>query len=109
MLFLATLPQAFLIGDNPMQEPFNPTMAIARYRELEALLNLELLKNLEWQERRARGDTSFLLDSPYFAEQNRLMEEVERHGYSIVDYEDDETGDTIYALLLRCHVTPRFP
>lgn len=79
------------------EEPFNPTMAIARYRELEAMLNLELLNNPRWQEMRANGDTSFLLDSGYFAEQNRLMEEVERHGYTIVDYED-ENGDPIWEI-----------
>lgn len=78
-------------------EPFDPTMALARYRELEALMNLELAQKPEWQEMRARGDTSFLLDSRYFAEQNRLEEEIERHGYTIVSA-DDESGNPIYEI-----------
>lgn len=80
-----------------MAEPFNPTMALARYRELEALLNLELANRPDWQKMRQQGDTSFLLDSGYFAKQNRLMEEIERQGYTIVDYED-ENGNPIYGI-----------
>ena len=79
------------------QEEFNPTMALASFRELEALMNLELACKPEWQEMRAKGNTSFLLDSRYFAEQNRLTEEIERHGYTIVDYED-ENENPIYAI-----------
>lgn len=79
------------------QKPFDPTLAIARYRELEALLNLELLKREDWQQKRAQGDTSFLLDSPLFAEQNRIMEEADRAGYWIVDAED-ENGNPIYGI-----------
>jgi len=76
---------------------FNPTLAIARYRELESLLNLELLHNPRWQAMREQGDTSFLQDSGHFAEQNRLAEEIERNGYTIVDSED-EAGNTVYGI-----------
>jgi hypothetical protein len=79
-------------------EPFDPTMALARFRELEALINLELVTNPEWQRMRTRGDTSFLLDSGHFAEQNRLTENIERHGYTIVDQYDEVTGDPIYSI-----------
>ncbi len=77
--------------------PFDPTLAIARYRELDALLFLQLLNRPDWQARRTHGDTSFLLDSPIFAEQNRIMEEADRHGYAIIDSED-ERGHTIYEI-----------
>lgn len=79
------------------EDTFNPTMALAHYRELEALMNLAIINNLEWQERRANGDTSFLLQNKHFIEQNKLMEEIDRQGYILVNYED-ENGDPIYAI-----------
>ena len=80
-----------------MAETFDPTLAIARYRELEALLNLELLRNTRWQEMRAQGDTSFLRESPLFAEQEQLMEEAERNGYAIV-WSEDENEKPLYGI-----------
>ena len=78
-------------------EPFNPELAIARYRELEALLNLELLNRSDWQEQRARGEYGWLRKSRHFLAQEKLMTEADRNGYSIVDYED-ENGNPIYGI-----------
>jgi hypothetical protein len=69
---------------------FDPTAALARYRELEGLLNLELFQNPRWQAMRAQGDTSFLLTSRYFQEQERLVQEIDANGYSLFDSEDLE-------------------
>lgn len=68
---------------------FDPTQALARYRELEGLLNLELINNPKWQKMRAQGDTSFLLTSRYFQAQVQLMREIEENGYTIIDTDDD--------------------
>lgn len=78
-------------------EPFNPEMALARYRELEALMNLEIINNPHWQVRRAAGDTSFLRESKNFAAQDALLEEIERNGYTITDREDEQ-GNPIYEI-----------
>ena len=48
--------------------------------------------------RRARGDYSFLLESKYFLEQESFKEEVRRHGYEIIGFDDDETDETIYRI-----------
>lgn len=76
---------------------FNPTEALARYRELEGLLNLELLNNPEWQAMREREDTSFLLASPHFRAQEQLLQEIDENGYTIIDSED-ENENPIYEI-----------
>lgn len=69
---------------------FNPTEALARYRELEGLLNLELINTPKWQALRAQGDTSFLLTSRHFQAQEQLLKEIEENGYGIIDSEDED-------------------
>jgi hypothetical protein len=75
----------------PQKRPdFNPTEALARYRELEALLNLELINNQQWQAMRAEGDTSFLQTSRHFQAQERLLKEIDENGYTLIDSEDED-------------------
>ncbi|HEU5375556.1 MAG TPA: hypothetical protein VFV38_08970 [Ktedonobacteraceae bacterium] len=38
---------------------------------------------------RAQGDTSFLLTSRHFQEQERLVQEIDENGYSLLDSEDE--------------------
>jgi hypothetical protein len=81
-----------LVQQAPQQKrpDFNLTNALARYRELEGLPNLEIINNPVWQARRAQGDTHFLLDSRYFQEQEQLAREIEANGYTILELEDEE-------------------
>ena len=72
------------------QQTFEPFLALARYQELDALLHLELFNRPDWQKRRARGDTTFLLESKHFQEQNCLLETISANGYDIIDHGDDE-------------------
>jgi hypothetical protein len=76
---------------------FNPTEALARYRELEGLLNLELINNPKWQAMRAQGDTSFILTSRHHQAQEQLLEEIEKNGYTIIDSED-ENENPVYEI-----------
>ena len=76
---------------------FDPTQALARYRELEALLNLELINNPVWQRMRAQGDTSFLRESRHFQAQEKLSDEIEANGYTLIDSEDEQEN-TVYEI-----------
>lgn len=75
------------------EQQFEPFLALARYQELEVLLNLELINRPDWQERRTQGDTTFLLESKYFQEQNQLLEVIASNGYDIIDHGDDEAPE----------------
>lgn len=81
------------------EQAFNPDFALARYRELEALLNLELAKHPEWQRRREQDDYEWLRTHPYFIEQEQVADSLADHGYDITFDEDDVTGKPIYELL----------
>lgn len=77
------------------EQVFHPELALARYRELEALLRLELLCHPDWQEQRAQGNYEWLRTNTYFIEQAILLNIITQNGYAIVDCEDEETGNTI--------------
>ena len=72
------------------EQTFNPDHALIRYRELEALLNLELITRDDWQRARAAGDMRWLQLSKHFQAQEALCQEIEAHGYEINAYEDDD-------------------
>lgn len=76
---------------------FNPTEALARYRELEGLLNLELINNPIWQAMRAQGETRFLQTSRHFQAQEWLIKEMEENGYTLIDLED-ENENPVYEI-----------
>lgn len=76
---------------------FDPTEALARYRELESLLNLELISKPQWQAMRRKGDTSFLLASRHFQEQERLSIEIEENGYTIL-LSEDKNENPVYEI-----------
>jgi hypothetical protein len=88
-----------VIQQTPKQKrpDFNPTEALARYRELEALLNLELINTPKWQAMRAQGDTSFLQTSRHFQAQEQLSREIEENGYTLIDSED-ENENPVYEI-----------